>query len=217
MTMADAALTLRVQATGASHEATKPMDLTAPLPFVMLSDDGTFEVSPEAVQYLQQIRGAVAVVSIAGLYRTGKSYLLNLLLGRDHADAMFNVGATVNACTKGIWIWGQPVAASDPALQDEEMFRHLNKDTTIVFMDTEGLGSTDRSQTQDTRIFALALLLSSLFIYNSRGVIDSNAIEDLSLVVHLTKYIQTKAQRSGDQPSDGKKRLQCDGIYPVWS
>ncbi|GLE11714.1 hypothetical protein PINS_up024301 [Pythium insidiosum] len=75
-------------------------------------------------------------------------------------------------------------------------------------MDTEGLGSTDRSQTQDTRIFALALLLSSLFIYNSRGVIDSNAIEDLSLVVHLTKYIQAKAQPGAaatDSAGDGSE------------
>ncbi|POM72054.1 Guanylate-binding protein [Phytophthora palmivora] len=163
--------------------------LSAPLPFVTLSDDGSFEITPEAVTYLQQIRGDIAVVAIAGLYRTGKSYLLNLLLGRDQESEMFDVGATVNACTKGIWIWGQPAAnqSHHPA------FKHLSKDTTIVFMDTEGLGSTQRSQTEDTRIFALALLLSSLFIYNSRGVIDASAIEDLSLVVNLTKYIQAKA------------------------
>ncbi|KAG1713056.1 hypothetical protein DVH05_000783 [Phytophthora capsici] len=168
--------------------------LSAPIPFVTLSDDGSFDIAPEAVTYLQQIRGDIAVVAIAGLYRTGKSYLLNLLLGRDQESEMFDVGATVNACTKGIWIWGQPVAAQSrhPA------FKHLSKDTTIVFMDTEGLGSTQRSQTQDTRIFALALLLSSLFIYNSRGVIDASAIEDLSLVVNLTKYIQAKAHADED-------------------
>ncbi|KAG6971867.1 hypothetical protein JG688_00004263 [Phytophthora aleatoria] len=163
--------------------------LSAPLPFVTLSDDGSFEIAPEAVSYLQQTRGDIAVVAIAGLYRTGKSYLLNLLLGRDQESDMFDVGATVNACTKGIWIWGQPATnqSRHPA------FKHLSKDTNIVFMDTEGLGSTQRSQTQDTRIFALALLLSSMFIYNSRGVIDASAIEDLSLVVNLTKYIQAKA------------------------
>ncbi|TMW60915.1 hypothetical protein Poli38472_000957 [Pythium oligandrum] len=182
-----------------------PPALHAPIPFVMLSEDNTFEVADEALAFLQQIQGPIAVVAIAGLYRTGKSYLLNLLLGRDHADAMFHVGATVNACTKGIWLWGQPLTQVDRGLQDE--LAHLTPNTTVVFMDTEGLGSTDRSQTQDTRIFALALLLSSLFIYNSRGVIDSNAIEDLSLVVHLTKYIQAKAQSvvtNGDA-SDGSE------------
>ncbi|KAL4171714.1 hypothetical protein KRP22_009804 [Phytophthora ramorum] len=171
--------------------------LSAPLPFVTLSDDGTFEVAPEAVAYLQEIRGDIAVVAIAGLYRTGKSYLLNLLLGRDQESDMFDVGATVNACTKGIWIWGQPAANQ----RRHPAFKHLSKETTIVFMDTEGLGSTQRSQTQDTRIFALALLLSSMFIYNSRGVIDASAIEDLSLVVNLTKYIQAKAH--ADQTEDG--------------
>ncbi|GMF37890.1 unnamed protein product [Phytophthora fragariaefolia] len=174
-----------------------PAPPAAPLPFVTLSDDGSFDVAPEAVEYLQQIRGDIAVVAIAGLYRTGKSYLLNLLLGREQESDMFDVGATVNACTKGIWIWGQPVASQSrhPA------FKHLSKDTTIVFMDTEGLGSTQRSQTEDTRIFALALLLSSLFLYNSRGVIDASAIEDLSLVVNLTKYIQARAH--ADEKDDG--------------
>ncbi|EEY63533.1 guanylate-binding protein, putative [Phytophthora infestans T30-4] len=166
--------------------------ISAPLPFVTLSNDGSFEIAPEAISYLQQIRGDIAVVAIAGLYRTGKSYLLNLLLGRDQESEMFDVGNTVNACTKGIWIWGQPAGNQTR----HQAFKHLSRDTTILFMDTEGLGSTQRSQTQDTRIFALALLLSSMFIYNSRGVIDTSAIEDLSLVVNLTKYIQAKAHET---------------------
>lgn len=183
----------------ASHAAGNRAALSAPLPFVTLSDeDGAFEVSREAVAYLASIKGPVAVVAIAGLYRTGKSYLLNLLLGRDRAEAMFNVGATVNACTKGIWIWGEPLAETASA-----EFKHLPPGTTVLFMDTEGLGSIQRSQTQDTRIFALTLLLSSLFIYNSRGVIDSNAIEDLSLVVNLTRYIQTKASTQLSPDADG--------------
>lgn len=62
-------------------------------------------------------------------------------------------------------------------------------------MDTEGLGSTSRSSTHDSRIFALALLLSSYFIYNSRGVIDGQALEDLSLVASLTQVIQSKSSR----------------------
>ncbi|OQR89484.1 guanylate-binding protein [Thraustotheca clavata] len=160
------------------------MELTEPLPFITLNDDETFHVSEEAAAYLSCLDGEISVVAIAGLYRTGKSYLLNQLLGRTNEHTMFGVGGTVNAMTKGIWIWGQPV-------QDQGK-------KTIIFMDTEGLGSSQRSQTQDTRIFALALLLSSFFIYNSRGVIDANAIEDLSLVVNLTKYIQVNAGGTTD-------------------
>lgn len=189
--------------------STPPSDLDAalpaPIPFITLSEDSVFSVSPEAVAYLRQLKGNLAVVAIAGLYRTGKSYLLNLLLGRDRAEAMFSVGATVNACTKGIWIWGQPAARVALADDSPSLFQHLPKDTTVIFLDTEGLGSTQRSATQDTRLFALALLLASLFIYNSRGVIDSSAIEDLSLVVNLTKYIQTKARSLREETADGQQ------------
>ncbi|KDO28077.1 hypothetical protein SPRG_06766 [Saprolegnia parasitica CBS 223.65] len=158
--------------------------LSEPLPFITLTDDETFEISPEAASYLSSLEGEISIVAIAGLYRTGKSYLLNQLLGRTTEHTMFGVGGTVNAMTKGIWIWGQPMDAATSS---------SSRPKTIIFMDTEGLGSSQRSQTQDTRIFALALLLSSFFIYNSRGVIDANAIEDLSLVVNLTKYIQVSA------------------------
>ena len=54
------------------------------IPFITAPDDdgGTglssrFEVNPDAVAYLSSLKGKIAVVAIAGLYRTGKSYLLN--------------------------------------------------------------------------------------------------------------------------------------------
>ncbi|GMF18316.1 unnamed protein product [Phytophthora fragariaefolia] len=164
-----------------------------PLPFVLVDDDGGFRVSPEACAVLEKVKTRLVVVAVAGLYRTGKSFLLNLLVrhaqgvdpgasaggGSDEAGAGFAVGGTVNACTKGIWMWGRPIPLDD--------------DTSVLFLDTEGLGSVDREQTHDTRIFALALLLASNFVYNSRGVIDGNAIEDLSLVVNLSKHIQTSS------------------------
>ena len=66
-------------------------------------------------------------------------------------------------------------------------------DLNVLFLDTEGLGSTIRGSTYDCRIFALSLLLSSYFVYNSVGVIDGDAISRLGLVVNLTKHIQVPA------------------------
>lgn len=57
-------------------------------------------------------------------------------------------------------------------------------------IDSEGIGALDEDTNHDSRIFSLALLLSSFFIYNSIGSIDENAIENLSLIIHLTKNIQ---------------------------
>lgn len=172
----------------ALHPDATSFPSSSPIPLITVSEStGALQISPDAVNLLQSIKGSIAIVSVAGLYRTGKSYLLNMLLERKNASHRFHVGATVNGCTKGIWIWGQP-------LSPDIKYKHLTSDTTVIFLDTEGFGSTVRSQTHDTRIFALALLLSSLFIYNSRGVIDSNTIDDLSLVVDLTKYIHVRAR-----------------------
>ena len=49
-------------------------------------------------------------------------------------------------------------------------------------MDTEGLASIDQDETWDAKIFSLGILLSSIFVYNSMGVIDEGAIDRLFLV-----------------------------------
>lgn len=65
----------------------------------------------------------------------------------------------------------------------------INETTDGILLDTEGLGSTERSTNTDIKIFSLAILLSSLFIYNSIGTINEQALEDLSLVCNLTEQI----------------------------
>jgi len=56
-------------------------------------------------------------------------------------------------------------------------------------IDSEGMGSVSEDTNHDTWIFLLALLLSSYFIYNSVGTIDENAIQNLSLIVNLSKEL----------------------------
>ena len=63
-------------------------------------------------------------------------------------------------------------------------------------MDTEGLGALDEDSNHDVRVFSLAILLSSQFIYNSMGSIDENALNSMSLVINLTKNIQIRSQGS---------------------
>lgn len=47
------------------------------------------------------------MIAVAGMYWTGKSFLLNrMLLDRQKG---FGVGPTINPCTKGLWIWGKPM------------------------------------------------------------------------------------------------------------
>jgi len=104
-----------------------------------------------------------------------------VLLSRSNG---FGVGPTVNPCTKGLWCWGSPIKGMSAE----------GEPVNIIVIDTEGIGALDEDQTHDTKIFTLAILASSCFIYNSVGSIDENAIQNLSLVVNLTKHIQLKSE-----------------------
>ncbi|CDW76855.1 guanylate-binding n-terminal domain containing protein [Stylonychia lemnae] len=110
------------------------------------------------------------VISVAGKYRTGKSFLLNRVIINKRNQG-FGVGPTINPCTKGLWIWGD-------TLEGEYQGEKLK----ILLIDSEGIGAFDEDENHDTKIFLLALLLCSYFIYNSMGTIDENAINNLSLI-----------------------------------
>jgi hypothetical protein len=71
------------------------------------SSGGEYEANPEALAFLKSIEGKVAIISVAGMYRTGKSYLLNTIMLKQKGG--FAVGPTTNPKTKGIWVWGRPL------------------------------------------------------------------------------------------------------------
>lgn len=60
----------------------------------------------------------------------------------------------------------------------------------VLVIDTEGIGSVEEDQNHDVKVFLLAMLLSSFFIYNSVGTIDDQALQNLGLIVNLTKLLQ---------------------------
>jgi hypothetical protein len=144
------------------------------IPFININADGHFEVSNEAMSLFDAWDKSkkLAVICIAGPYRSGKSFLANRIL---HQNSGFDIGSTTMACTKGIWMWNKPV--------------YVNSKVDAVLLDTEGLGSTERTTNTDIKIFSLSILLSSLFIYNNIGTISEYTLEDLDLVCNLTEHI----------------------------
>ena len=118
------------------------------------------------------MKGPIGILSIAGPYRTGKSFLLNSLISQEKG---FDVGSTVRATTNGLWVWGKPILAADSK----------SKISNVLVMDSEGFGNYD--DTHDKRITTLALLMSTCFLYNSRGAIDKDSIFDLEYVIDIAR------------------------------
>ncbi|XP_073692971.1 guanylate-binding protein 1-like [Garra rufa] len=152
--------------------------MSAPVCLIENDEKGKLRVKKEAKDILDGINEPVVVVSVVGLYRTGKSYLLNRLAGKQSG---FALGSTIESKTKGIWMWCVP---------HPKKGRH-----TLVLLDTEGLGDIEKGDAKhDTWIFCLAVLLSSTLVYNSLGVIDNTALEKLHYVTELTENIHVKAE-----------------------
>ncbi|ELR57842.1 Guanylate-binding protein 6 [Bos mutus] len=150
------------------------------------NDNEILSVNQKALQILEKISQPVVVVGIVGLYRTGKSYLMNRLAGQNHG---FPLGSTVQSETKGIWMWCVP---------------HPSKENhTLVLLDTEGLGDVEKGDPKnDSWIFALAVLLCSTFVYNSTSTINHQALEQLYYVTELTELIQAKSSPRPDGVED---------------
>nr|XP_023405160.1 guanylate-binding protein 5 isoform X2 [Loxodonta africana] len=143
-------------------------------------------INQEALKILSAITQPVVVVAIVGLYRTGKSYLMNKLAGKKHG---FSVGSTVQSHTKGIWMWCMP---------------HPEKSNlTLVLVTSHGLESLETvDKKNDTQVFALAMLLSSIFVYNTMNKIDQEAINLLHKVTELTNLLRERSSSDLDEVAD---------------
>ena len=102
------------------------------------------------------------------------------------------MGPTIQACTKGLWIYRKVFYSHSD----------IERKNPIIVVDTEGLGAFEEDENHDTKIFLLALLLCSLLVYNSVGSIDEGALTNLSLVVNLSKSLQNKQNDSGKNAMD---------------
>ena len=166
------------------------------VPLVLLEGE-TFQLQPQGVAALESIDEELAVVVVTGAYRSGKSFLCNVLVGavgEDGGDATaFQVGSTVKSCTQGIWVNLPPV---------EGEFAGGQRRRAVVVLDTEGLGSTNRNAQYDDRIFTLATLLASKLIYNSLGSIDEKSIQRLSFVAALAKLVSKSGPNSAADAGD---------------
>ena len=169
------------------------------VPFIVY-EEGKFIITNQSRLVLNQRKlKKIGILSLVGKYRTGKSFLLNRVILNNDSKTGFSVGPTFKPCTKGIWIWSEPI-----------MVKNNNKEEFPCFLiDTEGLGAFDEEVNHDSKIFLISILISSLFIFNSFGAIDENALNSLSFVLNLSKTIKLKNSFKEDNKDELAQYFPC--------
>lgn len=191
-----------------SHEFTPEMAELLPeepVQLIEINDAGEFRVSEKAKTILQALGPSkLCVVAVAGLYRTGKSSLVNYLLD---LEGGFRVGPTVARCTRGIWMWGRP----------KRKTMGNGETCWVLLLDTEGLGGLEADSQYDLRIFSLATLLCSTLVYNSLGTIDENAITSLSFVAQLTQAIRVNPTEGASEEDQEMQAMEFVNYFPSFA
>lgn len=173
------------------------------VPFVNIDKAGKMFVAHEAATMLSNHRKPLAVVCITGPARTGKSSAVNTIIGGRTPRELRNplcgalVGDTTNPCTEGIH--AMSIQSS------EKLWRRLNvggiedggdggggNSFDILVLDSEGTEALNRQSHYNTNLLTLLFLISSTFVYNTKGSIDEAALEKLTTVVQAARRVMSK-------------------------
>ncbi|CAK8691430.1 unnamed protein product [Clavelina lepadiformis] len=143
------------------------------------------------------IHNPVAVISIAGAMREGKSFLLNLLImylesnldshWLDKPDTPipfnFNWKGGIHPETRGVWIWSKPYLVQ----------KKNGTKIALLLMDTQGCFDKSGAR-NDSNLFTFGTMLSSVQIYNLKEQIKENHLQSLAVFINYAKESMKKAQ-----------------------
>jgi hypothetical protein len=149
-----------------------------------------FSCIQDSIKLLRDLNAPVVVVSLVGSQRGGKSSLLNMLFDRDTGlKNGFGVGHEFDAKTHGLWMW----------------IRHNdnNPGTYILFLDTEGLDSREAEPFYNWTISALSLLISDMYMYQSKSSIDKSTIDTLAMILSVSQQLHGGSAAGEDESASG--------------
>lgn len=169
-----------------------------PVQIISVDQDGIIQLHKENLQNILLASNvkdkAVAVVSINGAARKGKSFLMNFLLRYLYHDGKsnwmgddktplkgFDWTTSMDPNTKGIYLWDEAFMVPTTS-GGEEM--------AVLLMDTQGAFDSESTNDLTANIFALSILTCSVQIYNVSENLQENDLQHLQFVAEYGKTIQ---------------------------
>jgi predicted nucleic acid-binding Zn-ribbon protein len=150
------------------------------VPFIRV-ESSKYVVEEDTLHWLSTRKEPFVVMMCAGKFRTGKSFLLNRFVDCEQGKG-FGVGDTVQACTRGLWLCRKFVKVE-------------GCEREVLVVDTEGIDALDVESAHDMRIFAMAVLLGSVFCFNSTSHIDETAVQTLSLMTRVASSMTSVSHK----------------------
>lgn len=192
--------------------------LLGPVPIVVATETHTFKLAEKALEDIlldESVRDKkVAVVSVAGAFRKGKSFLLDFFLryldregaqdwigGENEALKGFSWKGGSERDTTGILLWSKPYIKKLP--NGEEI--------AVLLMDTQGSFDSSSTVKDCATIFALSTMTSSIQIYNLTHNIQEDDLQHLQL---FTEYGKLAMEESDIKPFQKLMFLIRDWSFP---
>ncbi|KAI3388845.1 hypothetical protein SNEBB_005836 [Seison nebaliae] len=188
-----------------------------PVQIIDITQDHKFRVKEaelKAILENPRIRTKkVAIISIAGAFRKGKSFLLDFILrylnneGSDNwvgkeSDPLtgFHWKGGSDRDTTGILMWSEPF-----------LVKRGSEEIAILLMDTQGAFDSESTVKDCATIFALSLMISSTHVYNIMNNIQEDDLQHLSL---FTEYGKLAIEKTSETPFQSLLFLVRDWNYP---
>lgn len=192
-----------------------------PIPIVVPSDEEgnhTFHLDKEALEGVLSKEKTkdkhIVVVSIAGAFRKGKSFLLDFLLrylcAQGSTDWLGNRDVPLQGFpwrggserdTTGILVWSEvfPITLTN------------GEEVVVLLMDTQGAFDSQSTVKDCATVFALSTMISSVQVYNLSQNIQEDDLQHLQL---FTEYGRLAMEDSAHTPFQKLQFLVRDWSFP---
>ncbi|XP_071962979.1 atlastin-2-like [Antedon mediterranea] len=189
-----------------------------PVQVVKVTDGHTFELQEDVLESIllqDHVKNKdVVVLSVAGAFRKGKSFLLDFFLrylsdggttewmgSNDEPLTGFSWRGGSDRETTGIWMWSRVFLCLGP---DE-------KEIAVLLMDTQGAFDSQSTVKDCATVFALSTMLSSVQVYNISMNIQEDDLQHLQL---FTEYGRLAMKDNDSKPFQNLMFLVRDWSYP---